>query len=200
MSTPLVRRRARSLMRAQTGARPVIEGLEDRIVFSTFVVSLLTDTGPIDSTVTPLGAGTAGDLRNAIFQADQTPGEDHIIDLTGVSGTIDLQAMLPPIATSGSGSLTILGPGAANLTISGGNAVRNFFIVQGTVDISGLTIADGLCARRGWRDWQFAGRRRGWGRDGRRTSDRWNHSDHCRQPHEYRVYRQCSRRRKRRGD
>jgi hypothetical protein len=94
--------------------------------------------------VTPLGPGAPGDLRNAIFQAVQDPTDDDVIDLTGVSGTINLSAMLPPVFTTGDGSLTILGPGAGNLTISGQGAVRPFFILQGDVRISDLTISNGL--------------------------------------------------------
>ncbi len=86
---------------------------------ATYTVTLTTDTGATNSTVVPLGPGTAGDLRNAIFQAAQSPGTANVIDLTGVSGTITLKAMLPPVFTTGSGSLLIIGPGAANLTISG---------------------------------------------------------------------------------
>jgi hypothetical protein len=124
--------------------RPSLEILEDRLSPATFTVSLTTDSGLTTSTVTPLGPGNAGDLRNAIFQADQTPGTANVIDLTGVSGTITLKAMLPPIFTTGTGSLLIKGPGAANLTISGNHLVRPFFIVQGTVSIANLTIANGL--------------------------------------------------------
>jgi hypothetical protein len=40
--------------------------------------------------------------------------------------------------------LTIQGPGANALTISGGNATRIFFISGGSVQISGLTLANGL--------------------------------------------------------
>jgi hypothetical protein len=124
--------------------RPTLETLDDRITPATFVVTLATDTGLTDSLMTPLGPGTAGDLRNAIFQADQTPGTQNVIDLTGVSGTITLSAMLPPIFTTGSGSLLIVGSGASNLTISGNNQFRDFFITSGTVGIANLTIANGM--------------------------------------------------------
>src|SRR5262249_20098691 len=70
---------------------------------ATFVVNLTTDTGLTDGLVTPLGPGTPGDLRNAIFQADQSPDADNVIDLRGVSGTINLSAMLPPVFTTGDG-------------------------------------------------------------------------------------------------
>ncbi|MDB5339501.1 MAG: hypothetical protein JWN70_5120 [Planctomycetaceae bacterium] len=124
--------------------RLAVEGLEDRLAPATFTVTLPTDTGPINSLITPLGPGTVGDLRNAIFQSDQSPDADNVIDLSAISGTIDLAAMLPPIFTTNGGSLTIIGPGQENLTIGGGGAVRPFFILEGDVSISDLTIADGL--------------------------------------------------------
>jgi hypothetical protein len=124
--------------------RPILEVLDDRTAPAVFTVTLTTDTGPLTSSTVPLGPGTPGDLRNAIYQADQTPGTQNVIDLTGVSGTITLEAMLPPIFTTGTGSLLIEGPGASNLTISGGGAVRDFFISSGTVGIANLTIANGL--------------------------------------------------------
>ncbi len=43
-----------------------------------------------------------------------------------------------------SASVTIAGPGANLLTISGGNLVQVFNITLGTVNISGLTIANGI--------------------------------------------------------
>ncbi len=63
--------------------------------------------GATNSTLTPLGPGTVGDLHNATFQADQSPGTANVIDLTGVAGIITLEAMPPPIFTTGSGSLLI---------------------------------------------------------------------------------------------
>jgi len=119
-----------------------LEVLDDRTAPAVFTVTLTTDTGPTTSTTTPFGPGTAGDLRNAIYQADQSPGTQNVIDLTHVSGTITLEAMLPPIFTTGSGSLLI--EGAGNLTISGNNTNRDFFVVQGTVGFANLTIANGL--------------------------------------------------------
>ncbi|MBK7600682.1 MAG: hypothetical protein IPJ07_20075 [Acidobacteria bacterium] len=39
--------------------------------------------------------------------------------------------------------VTINGPGQANLTISGGNASRIFWIQNGTITIQNLTLANG---------------------------------------------------------
>ncbi len=60
------------------------------------------------------------------------------LDLTGVSGTITLTSALPSLSTD----MSISGPGAASLTISGNNLYRVFFVTNGaTVSISDLTIA-----------------------------------------------------------
>jgi hypothetical protein len=138
---------SRSLRRTRQAPhwlRLAVEALEDRLAPATFTVTLPTDSGPTNSLITPLGPGTVGDLRNAIFQADQSPDADNVIDLSGLSGTVDLAAMLPPIFTLNGGSLTIIGPGQQNLTISGEGEVRPFFILEGDVSISNLTIANGL--------------------------------------------------------
>ena len=78
----------------------------------------------------------AGSLRQAI--ADANDGDT--IDATGISGTIKL--------TSGhlvvDKSVTINGPGAANLAVDGNGVSRVFYIGSGrTVTIAGLTITNG---------------------------------------------------------
>ena len=84
-------------------------------------VTTLTDSGP-------------GSLRQAI--ADAAPGDT--IDF-GVMGTITL--------TNGelviTNNLTIKGPGATILTVSGNNASRVFAFDSVTATLSGLTVADG---------------------------------------------------------
>ncbi len=80
--------------------------------------------------------GTSGDLRSAINNACAA----STIDLTGLSGTITL--------TNGrlriDDNLTITGPGANSLAISGNNATRVFFIGNGNVSISNVTLENGL--------------------------------------------------------
>jgi hypothetical protein len=78
----------------------------------------------------------AGSLRAAIAAA----GTGDTLDLTGLSGTITL--------TSGelliTKDLTLTGPGAGSLTISGGGASRVFSIDSGnTVSVSGVTVTGG---------------------------------------------------------
>ena len=92
----------------------------------TFTVANLDDMG-------------SGSLRQAVLDANATPGADTIV--FGVSGTITL--------TSGellvTDSLTIDGPGAASLTISGNNASRVLTVGSSSValTVEGLTVANG---------------------------------------------------------
>jgi hypothetical protein len=93
-----------------------------RLSAATNTVTSLADSGP-GSLRAALGAAAAGDT----------------IDFS-ISGTITL--------TSGelviSKSVTLLGPGADALKVSGNNASRVFWITATDVNISGLTVADGF--------------------------------------------------------
>ena len=95
---------------------------------STNVLSSIFDSGP-------------GSLRQAITDANNGAGAT-LIDATGLSGTITLNGALPVIFKD----VTINGPGKTNLTISGNNACRVFFVdaAGGSVAINNLTIANGL--------------------------------------------------------
>ena len=75
-------------------------------------------------------------LREAI---DDAASGDEI--RFGVTGTITLTATLQI-----SKNLTITGPGAASLTVSGADAYRVFNVGNVTASLSGLTIADGSTA------------------------------------------------------
>ncbi|MFL6275670.1 MAG: HYR domain-containing protein [Blastocatellia bacterium] len=82
-----------------------------------------------------------GSLRDAINQANMTAGPDTIEFDKAAWGTITL--------TSGelliTDDLTITGPGSSIVTVSGNDQSRVFEINSGiTVDISGLTISDGI--------------------------------------------------------
>ena len=89
-------------------------------------------------TVTNLNDSGVGSLRQAISNA--ASNGDVIVFAAGVTGTITL--------TSGelffTKSLTIAGPGAVNLTVSGNNTSRVFSVLGGEIIISGLRIADGF--------------------------------------------------------
>ena len=85
--------------------------------------------------VTSTADNGAGTLRQALA----TPADGDIIDATGVSGTI--------LLTSGelvvSKSVTVLGPGYANLSVDGNAADRVFIFQSNLGSISGLSIVRG---------------------------------------------------------
>jgi predicted outer membrane repeat protein len=89
-------------------------------------------------TVTNTNNSGTGSLRQAITDANNTPGADTIT--FNVTGTITLNGQFPGIT----GDLTITGPGASSLTIDGNNVGRAFYINSGVnVTISGITITKG---------------------------------------------------------
>ncbi len=93
-----------------------------------------------DYTVTNTDASGPGSLRQAILDANSNPGPDAISFGPGVSGTIVLTAALPAIGDD----LTITGPGAESLAISGDDAYRVFEIDASTaVSITNVTVRDG---------------------------------------------------------
>jgi hypothetical protein len=88
--------------------------------------------------VTTLADDVPGSLREAMLNANATSGADTIT--FSVIGTITLTHPLPDI----SDSLTITGPGADSLTISGGDTVRIFNVPFGvTLSLNDLTLSHG---------------------------------------------------------
>jgi hypothetical protein len=119
---PFAHSRRRAARPERRHSRPRLEALEDRSVPST--VSNLFDSGP-------------GSLRQAIVD---TPAAGTVDFQPGLSGTITLAGSELAISKD----LTIAGPGANVITVSGNNASRVFDITGAvTVGISGLTIANG---------------------------------------------------------
>lgn len=123
----------RRLPRRPAACRLGLEALEDRIVPSTFTVLNVTDSGD-------------GSLRAAILSAEANPGADVIQFATQILGTITLTTGELHIR----GDLTINGPGANRLTVSGNDTSRVFDVVGGAdagngiqVAIAGLTVAHG---------------------------------------------------------
>ncbi len=94
--------------------------MEDRKLLSTFMVTNLNDSG-------------AHSLRAGIQSGDAT-----IAFAVGLHGTIKLESELQI-----NHSVTIDGPGANELSVSGNDSSRVFEIAAGQVAISGLTITDG---------------------------------------------------------
>jgi predicted outer membrane repeat protein len=121
------RRRHAGRVRARKPARwrpsfiPRLYACEDRILPST--VTNLNDSGP-------------GSLRDAIQSA--ASGDTITFDPSLNGGTIYLTSGALQIAKN----LTIIGPGAPELTVDGSSS-STVFVSGGIVSISGVTIADG---------------------------------------------------------
>lgn len=90
-----------------------------------FVVSNTNDAG-------------VGSLRQAILDANAKAGPDNIT-FNAISGTITLSSKLDITDT-----VSIFGPGSANVTISGNNAVQILYIQKGIVHLQGLSLKNGL--------------------------------------------------------
>ncbi|TDR40323.1 putative outer membrane repeat protein [Tahibacter aquaticus] len=106
---------------------------------ASFAVANLNDSG-------------SGSLRDAIDQANRTSGADNVTFNSGLSGTITLSSGEIAIFDA----LTLDGPGASRLTLSGANTSRIFRIgpQAGTPDvfatsISGLSFSSGSSADEG---------------------------------------------------
>jgi hypothetical protein len=100
------------------------------------------DALPTLRVVTNTNDSGAGSLRQAILDADASNTDDTIVFQSGLTGTITLTSGDLEIVNS----LTINGPGASTLAISGGGNFQVFIIenLVGSVSISGLTIEGGF--------------------------------------------------------
>jgi len=105
------------------------------------VLALLIGSSVAHATsVTTLQDSGPGSLRAAVGQANSGATNSISID---VAGTIELAAALPIVNPSG--TLTITGPGASQLTIQRAGTAANFpvFTFAGSVQMSGVTISGG---------------------------------------------------------
>lgn len=117
--------------RPATRFRPRLEALEDRALLSTLSVLNANDSGP-NSLRAEIAAAHSGDT---IAFAPALNGQT----ITLTSGELLINK-----------NLTISGPGADELTISGNNHSRIFEVSKGAqVSVSGLTIAKGFAANGG---------------------------------------------------
>jgi hypothetical protein len=118
--------------RRRPPTRLAVEQLEERTVPSTFfTVTNLNDDGP-------------GSLRRAIHDANGTGEPDAIAFQPGLAGPITLTSGELDVMES----VTITGPGAGVITVSGNNASRIFLVENAAhtainVAISGLTLTAG---------------------------------------------------------
>jgi hypothetical protein len=121
-------RSLRSNRKSRRAHHALIDKLEPRRLFSTFIVSNFADTG-------------VGSLRTAIDRANSNAGADTITFDPGLSGTLALNSEL---IISDQAGLSIEGPGSSVISISGGNTTRVLNIDPGAAaTISGLTITHG---------------------------------------------------------
>ncbi|MDO6603438.1 hypothetical protein [Arenibacter palladensis] len=106
------------------------------IAFFSFSISIAQS----EVLVTDLGDDNSkGTLRWAINTANTDSDIDEISFLEGLEGTLRLSSDLPHI----NNNLTITGPGAKRITISGEGKYRMFVINKGfRLDISGITFTD----------------------------------------------------------
>jgi len=102
------------------------------VIFALFFLSLSAKGAVID--VSNTNDSGAGSLRQAI--ADASPGD---VITFSVTGTISLSSAPLSIGKN----LTITGPGANLLTISGMSARQVMIITTGTVTVSGLKLTNG---------------------------------------------------------
>jgi hypothetical protein len=113
------------------------------IVVAWATLALRTGTRGVSAatfTVMNLNNSGMGSLRQAILDANAAAGTDTIEFQVGLTGTITLMSALPQVTQD----LTINGPGAAVLIVSGNHLYQVFNIASGvTVSISGLTISNG---------------------------------------------------------
>ena len=117
-----------TLVRQRASFRPQLEALESRWLLSTLTVLNNLDGGK-------------GSLRNEVAQAEKSGGKDTILFAPALNGhTITLTSGELDVTQN----LTIQGPGAGLLTISGGRTSRVFEVAPNvTAALSGLTITGG---------------------------------------------------------
>jgi len=121
-----------------------VRGLEDRAVPAALLVNDAGDAG--------VGIGNAGDLRY-IMNLANTNGDPDTITFDAALGTATITLALGQLDYTEPTDLTIVGPGAGKLTISGNGASRIFNFNAGggnpTITVSGLTLANGFTTANG---------------------------------------------------
>jgi hypothetical protein len=128
-------RQARPRYRSDVGRlryRPRIEVLEDRVTPTIYMVDALTDSGT--------GSGDSGDLLYCMTHANSNGSSSNNTIEFGVSGEINLTAILPAIGNN----LTLSVPQNETVIVNGNSLGSVFSINSGqTVSIYGLSITGG---------------------------------------------------------
>ena len=121
----------RTMKRTSACRHSILEPLEPRRLLSASVV------------VTNLNDSGTGSLRQAILNAQSNGGDQTVTFQSGLSGTITLSSGLLEFSNAAA-DITIQGPEAGNLSVSGNQASSIFKIDSGvTATIIGLTLTDG---------------------------------------------------------
>ena len=110
------------------------------------VLSLASRAFAVDLLVYNKNDSGAGSLRQAISDNNALSGGNTIVFSNTVTGTITLTGGQLSISKN----LTLMGPGANVLAVSGNNAGRVFLVTNAAiVSISGLTVSNGSLSRPG---------------------------------------------------
>ncbi len=138
------RRRKQSLRRLAR-RRILLEGLESRRLLATITVTSLADNLVVDELVTLREAIQAANTNKSVdgsTAGEAGPTIDTIEFQSGLTGTITLGGTRLEI----NDDLTINGPGAATLTISGNDKSQIFFTSGADTDVTirGLTLTKGF--------------------------------------------------------
>jgi hypothetical protein len=125
--------------------QPRLEGLEDRLLLSTFNVDTTLDTVAADLRTGRDAAGHIS-LRSAVMAADARGGS-NTIKLHNGTYTLTIAGANEDASATGdldiAGNITIKGSGSAGTIIDGNNMDRVIQILRGNVNISGITIQHG---------------------------------------------------------
>src|SRR5206468_1481193 len=139
--------------------RPVrlsVELLEDRLAPAILTVNSVFDTTTADTSLTLREAlklvNASGNATSALGRNLTSQEQAQVTGTFGTNDTIQFSPAATGTLTLGGTELpqitknvSIVGPGAATLTVSGNNASRIFDIANSTtVSISGLTLTNGL--------------------------------------------------------
>ena len=146
-----------SRKRSTPRIQPSLEGLEHRVVLSTFKVNTMLDTVAVNLHNGKDATGHIS-LRSAIQAADAKGGSNNIILPSGTF-TLTIAGAGEDASATGdldiNDNLTIKGKSSASTIIDGNNLDRVFQILGGKVSISNVTIQHGRVSQRRRRNPEF---------------------------------------------